>query len=112
MKIGPVDEAGKLINTNGQPLSKSAQEAGRPEPPKDSLELSDRARQEFRAQPEGERLRQPCNLTVDNDAHLTARLQRIAKQIETGFYEQQAVREKTVERLMDDMLENIRDFYE
>ncbi len=46
----------------------------------------------------------------DGDRDIS-RLDEIRDRIDSGFYDQQVVKEKMVEKLLDEMLENINKFY-
>ncbi|UCD63407.1 MAG: hypothetical protein JSW34_11760 [Candidatus Zixiibacteriota bacterium] len=112
MKIGPIGSDNKGVDSTGKAPDRRPQAKAGQETKRDSLEISTDARRRLA------RLEEPSpDLTAgaagsgNVSRNLPERLRRVAGRIESGFYELPAVRDRTIDRLVDEMLQDIKRFY-
>ncbi len=96
MEIGPVKDS-KLAVGEDQKRRDESQQSEKPGRASDDVKISTESRA---------RLETGQTEEVTND-----RLDQIRERIDSGFYEQTQVKDKTIDKLMDEMLENINQFY-
>ena len=111
MEIGPIKDGKPVLNEQVE-REKSDEPARTAERQSDNVEISAEARrflatngrQEEIATTEG-------NQAEDNKIRHQNRLDQIRERIDSGYYYQNVVRDMTVEKMIDDMLEDINSFY-
>ena len=93
MEIGPLKDDRPVVDRPVESKEKP-KEPPESESKSDSVEISEESTQ---------RLKVASSETVD--------LAKIQTRIESGYYESPQVREKVIDRLTDELIENIRQFY-
>ena len=107
MEIGPVNN-GKAVAC--QPDGRKGQEtvADRGSQPADDVNISNEARERLQQQ----KIELDQERPVKDNAERGPELVRLVRErIDSGFYDRVSVREETLERLIDEMLENINQYY-
>ena len=111
MEIGPINE-GKPALSEQVEREKSGEAAGTAERQGDDVKISAEGQRflagdshkDVNATTEG-------NQAEDNTIRHQNRLDQVRDRIESGYYDQEVVRDMMVERMIDDMLEDINSFY-
>ncbi len=111
MEIGPIKDGKPVLNEQVE-REKSDEASKAAERQSDNVEISAEARrflatngrQEEIATIEGKQ-------AEDNRIRHQNRLDQVRERIDSGYYDQNVVRDMTVEKMIDDMLEDINSFY-
>ena len=101
MEIGPIREGKPALSeqVKQEKPGESAKAAGKQS---DDVEISEEAQRYLAT--EGDR-------TEENKIRHQGRLDQVRERIDTGYYDQDIVRDMTVEKMIDAMLEDINSFY-
>jgi hypothetical protein len=111
MKIGPINHGNQPVE---QPDSRQKKDepAQRAERPTDDLIISAEARERLsQERPREEIVVDDNRPVVDSVDYAPDKLRLIRERVDSGFYEQTAIIDRTVDKLVDEMLENIKLFY-
>lgn len=93
MEIGPLKD-GRPVTDRPAEVKEKPKEPPKTEVRQDSVELSAEVAQR-----------------LESDSREPIDLAKISNRIESGFYESPQVRDKVIDRLTDELLKNIREFY-
>lgn len=111
MEIGPIKDGKPVLNEQVE-REKSNEAAKAAERQSDNVEISAEARQFLDTNGRQEEIATiEGNQAEDNRIRHQNRLDQIRERIDSGYYDQNVVRDMTVEKMIDDMLEDINSFY-
>lgn len=111
MKIGPINHGRETVEQpdNRQKKEETAQRADRAT---DVLTISAEARERLEKEGTKREIRvDEDKPVIDSVDYTPERLRLIRERIDSGYYEQAAIVDRTVDKLVDEMLQNIESFY-
>lgn len=100
MQIGPINDGNAVIEGSGQRPERSTR-------PAENVGANSEALGKEKCTAD----KATANEKMEDNNREIDRLQEIRDRIDSGFYDQQLVKEIMVDRLLDEMLENINKFY-